>query len=254
MANNMKCPPELVERMLASYRETHSYAETGRRLGVTGTTVRQYMRHYEGLCNDCPATVPYDVRYCSDCLKRRTAWMKERRKDRRRAGLCAECDEVIQPPSTQFCATHRVNHQRRSETYAQKISRERQVSCTGIPIRKQRNKHLRYAYGQAGIDAWDRDQGRCVLCFVSHEERAVHIHHIDRNHDNNVKENLTLLCLRCHRLTHLLVEHARPHHVVRWFLSHYPDEDISQVLRQQSRTRRTAPQSAPAEPELFAVS
>lgn len=238
MAYTMKCPPELVERMLASYRETHSYAETGRRMGVTGTTVRQYMRHYEGLCNDCPATVPYGDRYCADCDKRRSAWMKERRKERRRQGLCSECDEPIQPPSTQFCAEHRLHAQDRSATHKKKLSQQRQVGCTGIPTRPQRNKHLRYAYGQAGIDAWDRDKGCCALCFVSHEERAVHIHHLDRNPKNNVTDNLVCLCLRCHRLTHLLVEHPRPHHVVRWFLTQYPDEGISQVLRQQTRSRK----------------
>lgn len=41
----------------------------------------------------------------------------------------------------------------------------------------------------------------CSLCYVN-DVRVLAAHHIDKNHKNNSKENLTWLCHNCHHLVH----------------------------------------------------
>lgn len=43
----------------------------------------------------------------------------------------------------------------------------------------------------------------CERCgFVAEDPCQLDIHHIDRNHKNNIKTNLITLCSNCHRLEH----------------------------------------------------
>ena len=48
---------------------------------------------------------------------------------------------------------------------------------------------------------------KCQICGYSEHPEILGIHHIDRNHDNNVFENLQVLCPNCHSLKH-------KHHIV----------------------------------------
>jgi len=227
-----KMTPEVHERILAIYDETLSVRETGRRLNLHENSVRLVLKASKGVCADCPAPILLGRRYCAACDKRRADWMKTRRKTRRREGLCTECDERIQPPSTQFCDKHRFAHARRARAHEEKMTRT-------TPEQQQREKHLRYRFGEAGVRAWNRDQGTCVLCIGAAPERKIHIHHVDGNPANNVVRNLVCLCARCHRLIHSLVEHPNPHNVIQWFLDHYPYALLSQALRRSLPHKRS---------------
>lgn len=44
---------------------------------------------------------------------------------------------------------------------------------------------------------------RCALCSRECSGKSGHIHHIDYDRENNVRENLILLCSRCHGRTHV---------------------------------------------------
>jgi hypothetical protein len=47
-------------------------------------------------------------------------------------------------------------------------------------------------------------KNRCALCSRECQgKHGWHVHHIDYNRDNNEKENLILLCSRCHGRTHV---------------------------------------------------
>jgi HNH endonuclease len=232
--------PEVRQQILAIYEETMSVRETGRRVNMHENSVRLVLKASKGQCSDCPTPILLGRRYCPDCAARRTAWMRERRKERRRLGLCETCDERIQPPSTQFCDVHRFQHAQRSRVHVDKMAR-------GTPEAQQREKHLRHRFGYAGVEVWNRDQGTCVLCKGAAPERKIHVHHIDGDTSNNVAKNLVCLCSRCHRLIHSLVEHASPHTVIQWFLDHYPYALLSQALRRSSgRIRRHEPAEEPS--------
>jgi hypothetical protein len=238
MALRAKCSPELIQRILDLHIETGSIRETGRRLDLHENTVRMYLKAARGLCDTCNTSVPHGQRYCAECNAKRSAWAKEARKQRRRDGICALCDNVITPPSQQYCDAHRRAHQRHAATYAEKITKERQIFCTGNPTPIQREKQIRYDYGAAGIVAWHRDKASCVLCDVRYEEKTIHIHHIDGDHTHNVESNLVCLCLRCHRLIHFLSQHPQPHRVLEWFVAHYPSHLVAQLI-QRGQTKKS---------------
>lgn len=236
MALPSKLPPEKVEQILALYAELGSKRETARRLGVTDVTVRNCVRATKALCERCTASVPFGQRFCQACTAKRTERARERRKERRREGLCDQCDERIQPPSTIYCDTHRLAHQERSRQHVG--NKLRQVTGHGLPTKREREKQIRYDYGQAGIEAWHRDKESCVLCGVHYKDKTIHIHHLDGNHSHNVKNNLTCLCFRCHKLIHLLSQHPNPPHILTWFVAHYPQHILAHLIQRGQSTRR----------------
>jgi len=243
---------EVREQIRKVYDDILSVRETGRRVGVHENTVRQVLKASRGLCSDCPTPIKLGQRYCESCAKRRAEWMQERRKERRRQGICLECDERIQPPSTQYCDKHRLGHQKMSRNYDATTGRwrheeyvSRDAPGMGVPEDWQRLKQIRHDYGQAGVEAWERDGQRCVLCSVHYRDKAIHIHHIDEDHTHNVADNLVCLCLRCHRLVHWLSQHPNPQHVFTWYIAHHPDHLIAQLMKRGQRRNMPRKQVAP---------
>lgn len=44
---------------------------------------------------------------------------------------------------------------------------------------------------------------KCEICGYDKIKKILGIHHIDKNHNNNRRENLQVLCANCHSLQHL---------------------------------------------------
>lgn len=44
---------------------------------------------------------------------------------------------------------------------------------------------------------------KCEICGYNEEPKILGIHHIDKNRENNKKENLQVLCPNCHSIVHL---------------------------------------------------
>lgn len=49
----------------------------------------------------------------------------------------------------------------------------------------------------------------CEKCGYNKIPEILHVHHIDRNRDNNCEENLLLLCPTCHEEEHFLTQTAK---------------------------------------------
>ena len=67
-----------------------------------------------------------------------------------------------------------------------------------VKARNRMNYYLR-KYGEVFRDVFERDKNRCQKCGV---DKRLRIHHIDWNKENNVLDNLILLCNSCHRSAH----------------------------------------------------
>jgi hypothetical protein len=76
----------------------------------------------------------------------------------------------------------------------------------------QKNNPLKYKlskirdrYGEAGVQAYLRDGGKCAKCGKIAEGVQSSLHHKDWNPDNNVIENLITLCKKHHTMVHFFV-------------------------------------------------
>ena len=47
--------------------------------------------------------------------------------------------------------------------------------------------------------AFDNYEHKCLICGWNEDEDILEVHHIDENHDNNVLDNLCIICPICHR-------------------------------------------------------
>jgi len=126
-----------------------------------------------------------------------------------------------------------------------KHRRKRMVNTMGTTLEAEKEFRIRQTYGEGGVIAWRRDKGCCVLCGVSYADRAVYLHHIDRNRKNNVVENFVCLCYGCHRLVHGLLEHVNLPRFLVWFQTTYAHEQSAQLMRRGQRSaKRQSPEDA----------
>jgi hypothetical protein len=223
---------ELINRelVLSLYAETKSGREVARRMGIHETTVYAILKRHRSLCIACGKTVTYGHTHCDPCRAKIREDMREKRKRRRRQGLCDECDQPIQPPSNQYCAHHRIVVAERNVAYRQRQKEKRGSHHDGVANQQQREYAIRNKYGEDAVLAWQRDQGTCIVCGVPHAKKTVHLHHIDGDDQHSTVENLACLCFRCHKLTHLLVEHPDPEVFMSWVRSVYPTLSFSSVV------------------------
>lgn len=203
--------------ILRVFMETKNGAETARRLGLHNNTVYQILRSARGQCRQCARLAQPGAQYCGPCLKTIRERAKAKRKKRRRAGVCAQCDRPTSPPSRTYCADHRIAHLESAER-----GYYRRKARGGVTSEIQRRNHIKSKYGHHGLDVWNESGATCVACGRHHGEQVVHIHHLDGNNQNNARENLTCLCFDCHMLTERLLSHHDLGALFRWFASMYP--------------------------------
>lgn len=74
---------------------------------------------------------------------------------------------------------------------------------------KQNPNHMRYGeyFSGSSLHWWQRNLkrtiGKCEKCGFS-DKRILHVHHINKNRKENIRDNLILLCPNCHALIHYL--------------------------------------------------
>lgn len=212
------------------YEKLGNGKEVARQLGLHENTVYTALVQMRGICR-CGRPLPLGAKWCEDCKKTFRERMKVKRADRKRRGLCQMCNEPFFPPSTQFCEAHRLSQ---LELHAAIHARKRGAPNNGVPSKSQRERAVFSRYGQDALDLWRDEEGRCSLCPTTHADKAVHVHHLDENPKNNGRENLALLCFRCHRLVHLLIEHPALRFALQWIERKYPSAFMPMCERSRS--------------------
>jgi 5-methylcytosine-specific restriction endonuclease McrA len=211
------------DEVIALYTELGVVNEVARQLGANKDTIRKILRRHQGMCKSCVnAILPGHV-LCDECLEKQRTRRRAHREKRKREGVCIQCDQPREPPSRLYCAQHRLEHLDRNVAYNERQRQKRGTSHPGKQSDGAHRRYLRYKYGLDGIAAWERDNGKCAACNATRDDVSIVIHHIDGNHDNSVLENMVCLCFRCHKLTHLLIEHPVPMTMLKWLRSTYPD-------------------------------
>jgi 5-methylcytosine-specific restriction endonuclease McrA len=217
MPRRLPADQELIYKV---YDETLNKAETARRCGVHPNTVYQALRQRAGICTRCgkaPALATMVV--CDSCR----IWSNER-EARKRAirmanGQCLVCAEPVDTPiSHLYCREHRLGEALRK--------RRNIANGTRKPPNKDRirERNLRNVLGEGAVIAWRRDKGICQSCGATPDGgRRMCVHHLDINRENNVPENLVVLCEQCHLLFHKLILHPKAATVIAWATRTYPD-------------------------------
>lgn len=218
MPRRIPADPALV---LAVYERTGSGLKTAVELGLHQNTVYGIIRRARGDCLRCRNKAVVGRKYCATCLRhiadRKSNW----RKERRRLGLCVECDERVDfPVSRTLCSKHRVK-----ALDASRAKRPAKNRFRG-DREKQRTANLKRLYGQPGVDAWHRDSGACVICGDPWPDVRIEMHHIDLDETNDTITNLACLCVTCHKAIHGIIKAvAHPHAVAvaAWVRQTYPE-------------------------------
>jgi len=198
--------------VLQIFEETKSGMETARRVGLHENTVYGILREHRGKCLDCANDASLGHKYCKKCLSRIRNRARDKRKNKKRLGICVQCNTQRTPLSKLYCEEHRLQHLSSSQCY-----KNRQRKSRGdLPTEKQRLCNIKGTHGENGVLAWQRDEGKCVICERIYGEIAIHIHHMDDNKKNNSVSNLCCLCWDCHALVTRVSKHYKPELVFNW--------------------------------------
>jgi len=104
---------------------------------------------------------------------------------------CANCGEEINRSPAQI---------KKSKTGNCYCSR----SCSNTvnnSLFKSGENHPNYTTGKASYRNIIKEDSVCEKCGFENI-KALQVHHIDRNRDNNKRENLEILCANCHMIEH----------------------------------------------------
>jgi 5-methylcytosine-specific restriction endonuclease McrA len=212
--------------ILDLYEQLGNAQEVARRMNLHPGTVYKAIRLGRGLCAaGCNRPAKANRAYCEPCLERLAKRSQAVRAERRRLGLCFYCDERVDAPvSRQFCAVHRIEQLDKQRDRATQRHKERTKAgplTTGVALAK-RERTIKWLYRPGGMEAWERDRKRCVICGTHFGQAKIHIHHIDLDGKNNAAENLVCLCFDCHELVHRLLRARKPTKAVTWTRRTYP--------------------------------
>lgn len=208
--------PQLV---LETFERLNNGTAVARELGVHRNTVYQILRRFRGKCRMCTNDIKEGEICCETCLARQRNYQRKRRMSRIETGICVACYEPVSPPSTEYCEVHRLSHM---DANKRLYARKRFVHGK-LPTAEQRERNVREKYGESGLAVWRESGGKCHICAVSYEDKAIHIHHIDSDDKNHAEENLVCLCFHCHMLTERLLQHHCLADLLVWFNHTYPD-------------------------------
>jgi len=229
------------EEVVRVYKETGHVRATARLMGIHENTVKSILHKARGNCIDCGAFVDGRTVRCPECTTKRKALIHAYTEDHLARGLCVSCDERLAPSSRRHC----VKHMLAAVEGTRRHRRKRIVNTIGTTLEAEKEFHVLRDYGEGGLAAWRRDKGCCILCGLSYADRAVYLHHIDRNRKNNVVENFVCLCYGCHRLVHGLLEHVNLPRFLVWFQTTYAHEQSAQLMRRGQRSaKRQSPEDA----------
>jgi hypothetical protein len=122
---------------------------------------------------------------------------------------CTKCNNTYIPTGqcSKYCNTCRIIAEKENQFKGQEAYRRRQGMEIGYGRSEKNNNNFKH--GMSVFARWAREQkelnGVCNFC-KRDLKTATHYewvgHHKDHNRENNTKENLILLCKKCHQLEH----------------------------------------------------
>lgn len=209
------------DKVLETLERLGNGRAVARELNIHENTVYQIVKKSKKICARCSKPSVFGRTLCETHLTYESEWRKQDRKNRKRKGQCAECDNQRSPISLTYCEKHRLIHA--ENDYERKLRNKLEGAPYGdVQNLKQKHRTMQARYGEAGLKRWEESNHSCETCDAKYEEGiAIHMHHIDENRKNNTFENLICLCFRCHRLTHLLLILKDKMKFVSWFDSTY---------------------------------
>jgi hypothetical protein len=140
-------------------------------------------------CKKCNNELDWEKRRNSFCGKSCAAIYNNEIKSRNLyKGSCLNCKKEVNKSGNKYCSNKCQGGYRRKKQIADFHS----------------NKNLNYTSSVIRtilIEVFKNTCQKCLLKEWMGRIMPLEVHHIDRNHENNKKENLELLCLNCHALT-----------------------------------------------------
>lgn len=171
---------------------------------------------YKLTCVDCGKTFVAGIIRAKRCEMCREIRAKQRYKTHRNTPIhrnlkqCERCGEVFVPRSNnvRFCDTCK-QELKRLHNLRKPILRC--PCCGGYYIRKGNNqkrcefcRSKKMTANNHRTIAFENLPHVCNHCGKIVSLTTSHVHHKDRNPRNNTLENLEILCVRCHRLEHVI--------------------------------------------------
>lgn len=209
--------PTLYDRDLIfrEFLKLKSLPKVAQSLNIPYDAVFRAVHFKQGLCTHCSKPRLENHSYCSLHLKERNRRTRLGKEQLRKSGICTYCcKKPLSQKSTWFCddclIVQRPRKAEMTKIHHYKLKSQGLCTCCGKnPLktawfcenclkkhsetsqkrwRKNVNNGLYYS-------VFERDKGRCQIC--SYNENIC-MHHKDQNRNNNVLDNLILLCKSCH--------------------------------------------------------
>ena len=201
------------DKIVEAYKRLGSKQKVRKELGLSWGTVAKHLNQFANICPRCwrPNDSP-GKRFCSLCRKSIAKARAEKRDERRKIGLCICCNNPIEPPSVAFCSRHR-----QMANDAGKRWRLNNPKLNRIYHLKRKHRS-----GDGSVNShtiYTRDGFACVICGSG---LRLEVHHIDRNHSNNILENMDTLCFHCHRAITFILNSPNIPSLLKYFSNRYP--------------------------------
>ena len=222
-----------VATIYGTYKEQGSMEKTAKLLGIPLHKVKRSVYNAQGIC-PCGRTPRDGYATCDVCLERARKGSKKRRKTRKRAGVCTQCQAPLDPTSTTFCTEHLLkNREQGRDLRHYRVENGLCQFCKepAVDGRPLCEKHLVYAF-QKGVefrsrnsfgglyfDVLERDSSTCQIC--GNSDKKIEVHHV--NGRKNTMKNLISLCVHCHKAVTFLNYCDKPDAVFAFFLAHPQD-------------------------------
>ena len=202
-------PPQMVDKILKKYAETNNIRDTAVMLNVTRHLVHTLIRrHVSNICNRCKAQIKVGEKYCNACRRHFADRIKANRAEKRRLGLCYECDKPVEPPSRNFCRDHRIARY----DFIKKLPKANRGS------KDQVNKvyGMLKTYGEAAVKLYEESDHRCAICGRQQGDVQIHIHHVNCDEKDHRIENLICLCFAHHAAVHSILRAGSSNKLIEW--------------------------------------
>ena len=212
--------------VIAAYEELKNGRAVARQLNIHEQTVYQILRRANHQCLRCGKPVPPGVSSCDACKIFDQKRIGQLRKERRRLGLCQECDEPYELPSKTLCKLHRLTAIQRNSRYAAKKQNAHGSPEGSAPNLRQKLRSIRDNYGDNGVLCFNEANGLCEICSISYEHAALHIHHKNCDETDHSRKNLVCLCFHCHKAVHQLLDLRNRKGLINWYEQTYIDKPL----------------------------